>query len=109
MYKGMISFPAVAALPGTAPAQLIEKWPACGWAWDHAAYNRYGASLAWLLFFLLLGVGLYFALRLAKTRATAPESSDGPLKILRKRYARGEITRERYQEAKRDLESGKEG
>ena len=104
-----ILFPAVAAFPGAAPAQLTEKWPACGWAWDHAAYTWYGASLAWLLFFFLLGVGTYLVFRLAKTRSSGSESSDTPLEILRKRYAGGEITRGLYEETKRDLESGKEG
>lgn len=108
MNKVWMSFLAVAALPGAAPAPLTEKWPACGWAGDHAAHNWYGASITWLLFFVLLGIGIYLVFRLAKTRASVPETADTPLEILRKRYARGEINREQYEETKRNLETEKE-
>lgn len=47
---------------------------------------------------MVSGVGLRFLRR----QNTTPQNQD-PLEILKLRYARGEITREQYEQMKRDL------
>ncbi len=65
----------------------------------------WGAAMAlWMLLFWTAVIGgivwLISALR-PREAAVGPED---PLETLRRRYARGEITREQYEEMRRDLE-----
>ena len=69
----------------------------------------------WMLLLLVLFVGIavyllrFFANLLGgggQTRTPPPSGSrDDPLRILKERYARGEITREEFEQMKRDIES----
>ena len=62
----------------------------------------------WVLLFAGLSFLLVFAVRASNTnlRGHAPGvPAEGALDIVKKRYARGEINRDQYQELKRDLES----
>jgi putative membrane protein len=63
-----------------------------------------------MLFMLLVGVltvvGIVFLGRWMLGQTTTPQretSEDSALDILKKRYARGEINKEEYEEKKRDL------
>ena len=62
-----------------------------------------GAMVLWMVLFWALVIGgivwLISALR-PREAAAGPED---PLETLRRRYARGEITREQYEEMRRDL------
>lgn len=66
----------------------------------------------WLVVLLLLVVVGYLAYRWGQSQATGSalgrpdgrgHSSDEPLEITRRRYARGEITRDEFEQLKRDL------
>ena len=58
----------------------------------------------WVLILAVLAVFLVRATgQGAGTRPRGP-AAESPLDILRDRYARGEITREEYEEMRRDLE-----
>ena len=65
-------------------------------SWWHAG----GMWIFWLAVFAFVGVGLYLARRSA-TKNDPPRES--PQKILETRYARGEIDREEYERATKDL------
>jgi len=58
-----------------------------------------------MIFWLLLVVGLVFlaAWMIRKYATGGGRSEETALDILKKRYARGEITREEYEEKKRDI------
>jgi len=57
-----------------------------------------------LLFLALLVVGLVYLIRyLGVSGAAVKSAAEDPLEIARKRYARGEITKEQYEELKKDL------
>jgi putative membrane protein len=79
--------------------------------WMHGAGGwGPGMGLMMFLFWILVVAGVvllaWFVASLGR-RAQPPPSPPGPetaLEVLRKRYARGEVTREQYQEMKRDLE-----
>lgn len=57
----------------------------------------------WLIFLVLIGFVIYFVVRGEKwvKRSNGEET---PLDILKKRYARGEITKQDYERMKKDLE-----
>lgn len=62
--------------------------------------------LFWGGLLALLGLGVWALIRSGQRqgeRGATPSS--GAIEILKERYARGEITREEYEERRRDLES----
>ena len=62
-----------------------------------------GGVVMWLLLLVLVIVLVYFLVRGLGTGGWRPPPSETPLDILKKRYARGEITKEQFEEIKRDL------
>jgi len=63
----------------------------------------FGMGFGWLFWIVIAGVLIWAALALSGRRPSGrPESA---LDILEKRYARGEISREEFEEKKRDLQS----
>jgi putative membrane protein len=67
--------------------------------YGYGPYGMMGGFFMWILFLLLLGLVVYFVVRLAKPAGTG----ETPLDILKKRYAKGEITKEDFEEKKKDL------
>ncbi len=63
----------------------------------------WGMHYFWWIFWILLLVWIFF-LPFAPPRNNKKETA---LEILQKRFARGEITKEEYEEARRTLTSGK--
>lgn len=64
---------------------------------------NYGfGGFIWLLIILvvLIGVVIYFM----KNREKLKEYDEAALEILKQRYAKGEITKQQYEEMKKDLE-----
>jgi len=57
-----------------------------------------------ILIFLIGGIAYALGWRPQFDRARPENNSHTPLKILKARYAGGEITREEYEQARRDLE-----
>jgi uncharacterized membrane protein len=66
---------------------------------SYGMMGPYGGIFMWLLFLIVLGVVVYFVVRLLKPAGT----SESPLDILKKRYAGGEITKDEYEQKKKDL------
>ncbi len=61
------------------------------------------AAALWLIFIGLIIVGVYLVIK-AFTESTSRETRTDALETLKKRYAKGEISREQYLEMKKDLE-----
>ncbi len=62
-------------------------------------------GLAWLFWILVIGIivwGISLIMRSQGSQEPRPKK-ESPLEILKQRYARGEITREEYQQMKADL------
>jgi uncharacterized membrane protein len=55
-----------------------------------------GMWLVWLIPFVLVGGAAWFGIRSHRSETTA-------LELLKQKYARGEITRDQYLEARQDL------
>lgn len=70
-----------------------------------------GGMWAWVLFGMLIlavvvpGIVLVMVWVMQKTvgSGVAPEGPDSPLEILKKRYARGEITKDEFDKIRRDI------
>jgi len=69
--------------------------------WNHMPWGFGGVSM-WLLLLVLIGVVIYFVVRGDKWMKKGGEESS--LEILKKRYARGEITRDEYNRMRKELE-----
>jgi putative membrane protein len=76
-----------------------------GWGWGYGM-GWFGMILM-ALFWIAVTVGIIFLIRwlfvLTGTKGHGASSEDSPLEILKRRYARGEINKEEFEQKKRDL------
>jgi putative membrane protein len=56
-----------------------------------------------LAFWLLVIVGIVVLIRVATGTAARRDGADTPLEILRRRYAAGELSKEQFEQMKRDV------
>ena len=63
----------------------------------------YGGGFMWLIVLVLVGVVIYFILQ--KSKGSDSLFIETPSDTLKKRYAKGEITKEDFDRMKKDLES----
>jgi putative membrane protein len=73
--------------------------------WGHMMPYGYGGMFMWILFLIVIGVVLYAVIRGTQSSGTAGTSGETPLDILKKRYAKGEITEDQLEQMKKDLGS----
>ena len=73
--------------------------PGGRWGWHHMTG---GGAFMWLLWIIIIAGAIYFFVNHAHQQHAHPR--DTPLDILQKRYARGEIFKEEYEEMKKHLE-----
>ncbi len=64
----------------------------------------YGGMFMWILFLIVLGIAIYFIVQSAKSKNVFGEAAETPLDILKKRYAKGKITKEEFDRMKKELE-----
>ncbi len=80
----------------------------CAWADRECLYGwgpmGPGLGGVFMLILLLIAVALvvYFLVRASKERGLG-SSYDSPMELLKRRYARGEISKEKFEEMKKDL------
>jgi len=75
-----------------------------GGDWGHMMNYGYGGIFMWLLIILVVVVALYFIFAQSRSDLLPPPKQETPLDILKNRYAKGEITRDEFDQMKRDLE-----
>jgi putative membrane protein len=76
--------------------------------WGYGGGGMFLMMLIGLLFFLgliaLVALGIWAVVRASRSGSVLPQGRAGrALDVLQERYARGEITREEYEQMKRDL------
>ncbi len=65
-----------------------------------------GGMFMWLFWIFIVGVIAYFVFDRRKHNQNVKDSSvESPIEILKKRYARGEITKEEFDRLKKELEN----
>ncbi|MGB7061767.1 MAG: SHOCT domain-containing protein, partial [Candidatus Zixiibacteriota bacterium] len=62
----------------------------------------HGAGYMWILLLIVIAVAVYLVIESQRPRTGGDKET--PLEILKKRFARGEITKEQFEEMKRKLE-----
>ncbi len=59
----------------------------------------------WLILIIIAGIIVYFLMERNKKRGISDESPrESPTEILKRRYAKGEITKEEFERIKREIE-----
>jgi len=58
----------------------------------------------WIIWVLVLGIIAYVAWRAVSTKGFACSQHESAIDILKKRYAKGEITKDDYERLKKELE-----
>ena len=67
-----------------------------GWFWPIIMFFFWGAAIAGIVFFVRWLV-------LSTRKGRGPSQEESALDILKKRYARGEISKEEYEKIKKDI------
>jgi len=69
-------------------------------------HGAYGGLFMWLILIVIVGIVLYFVFNQSKrTGNQIGPKRETPMEILKRRYAKGEITKEEFDELKKDIES----
>ena len=64
----------------------------------------FGGISMWLLLIVIIGLVVYLIVRAQKNQSSAGQrGGETPMDIAKERYARGEITKEEYEQLKKDL------
>jgi putative membrane protein len=77
---------------------VITGGPGGGWG-PMIGYG-FGGMLMWIIWIAIIGVFIYLIMQATKLRNRVGET---PLEILKKRYAKGEITKEEFDRMKKDI------
>jgi putative membrane protein len=90
---------------------FLTQWR--GYGWGHGPGMGWGFGMGWFgliimaLFWILIIVAIIFLIRWlmisSRMRSLGQKPEETALEILKKRYARGEIKKEEFEEKKRDL------
>jgi len=77
--------------------------------WDYGWGMGWGMGFGWvfmIFFWVLVVFGIFYLIRIVMTSTKKEASGDTALDILKKRYAKGEITKEEFEKIKNDLKTG---
>ncbi|PKN64612.1 MAG: hypothetical protein CVU54_19040 [Deltaproteobacteria bacterium HGW-Deltaproteobacteria-12] len=64
----------------------------------------YGGMFMGIFFLVLLGVVIYFIVQNVRSKHVTGQTQESPMDILKKRYAKGEITKEDFDRMKNELQ-----
>lgn len=82
---------------------MYMDWSQLPWFWGMGMLVSMGV---FFLFWILALVGLVLLIRWLWIQGRSfPRTEDSALEILKRRYARGEITREEFESMRRDLQA----
>ena len=83
------------------------------WGWPNMMGGFFGGTMGWIsmilgfIFFILIIIGVVFLIVWIVKRAThsgiEDKTGSKALEVLKERYAKGEITKEQYENMKKDL------
>jgi len=69
-------------------------------------YGGYGGMFMWLIWIIIAAVIIYFVFNLSKRNEKPIDSEkESPTEILKRRYAKGEITKEEFDRIKKEIET----
>ena len=100
MKKLFLLFTTILSFPGIAFAHYGHMG-----GWGHMMDYGYGGILMWIIFLIVIGVAVYLIVQATKSKGLESPFRETPMEILKKRYAKSEITKEEFEKIKKDLES----
>jgi len=72
--------------------------------YEHMMSSWRGGIAAWIVLLVIVGTTVYLVMRNLHSSATGDASChETPLEILKKRYARGEITKDEFERMRQSL------
>lgn len=77
-------------------------WP--GMMGGYGYGYEYRGIAMWIIFLIVFVVAIYFIVRVIRSKNVGAEAQDTPLDIIKKRYCTGEITKEEFDQMKKDLQ-----
>jgi putative membrane protein len=89
------------ALPAFAMAYPWSGGP-CGFGM-HGYFGYGGGIVMWVLTIAVLAFLVFSGIKMFRNQAGANAAGDDPLKVLKTRYAKGEITKEQFESMKKDI------
>lgn len=96
------TFTTILCFSGVASAQCNYGWHMG--PWGHMMPYGFGGIFMWIIFLIVIGVAIYFIVQATKSKGPESPYRETPMEILKKRYAKGEITKEEFDKMKKDLE-----
>ena len=72
------------------------------WGWEGGMDFGHGGGYMWIILLIIIGVVVYLIIQNTKSKTDSDQET--PLDILKKRFAKGEITKEQFEEMKKKLE-----
>ena len=83
------------------------------WPWHMTDYGHgpgmrgywFGGFFMWIVFIVIIALVVYLIIRAKRPQDEDALMSETPLHILKKRYARGEISKEEFDEIRKDIET----
>jgi len=95
-------------ISGYLPCVQERNWP-----WHMSDYGHgpgmmgywFGGFFMWAVFVVIIAVVVYLIIRAKRPQDEDVLMSETPLHILKKRYARGEISKEEFDEIRKDIET----
>lgn len=101
--RGLLAFPALLVAGGMAEAGGFRGW-GCPWVLGRGMMWGFPGGMFMMILVMLLGLAVvYFLLKKQGESRSVEMSRETPLEILKRRYAKGEISREQFEEMKKDL------
>ncbi len=71
----------------------------------HDGFFMGGMWFGWIFWIVIIGLVVYLIIRFTnQSGGTSNYSNETPLDVLKKRYARGEITKDEFESMKKDLQ-----
>lgn len=64
----------------------------------------YRGVFMWGIFLIVLGAAIYFIIQTVKAKKVIGQAQDTPMDIIKRRYVKGEITKEEFYQMKKDLQ-----
>ena len=102
MKRLLLSLITVLVWPAASFANGNDNWSMCGWG--HMMNGWYGGMFMWILFVVVIVAVVLLITQITRPRRSDSSFRESSIDILKRRYARGEITKEEFENMKKDLQ-----
>lgn len=99
----LLSLPRIVVVGFTRVAAEARRAWAHMDGWGHMG-GGWGATVMIALWIIVIAAVVFAIVRITKGAAQSEPGSQSPMDILKRRYARGEISKEEFQERKKELQ-----